>query len=85
MLIPNRNAELWYHYRMDDTRFEERLTAQEDKLDAIYQSVEKTRKYFKWTLIVTIAVIVLPAIGLIFAIPAFIQAVSLTSGAGLGL
>ncbi|MDO8469988.1 MAG: hypothetical protein Q7S84_03155 [bacterium] len=77
---------------MDETRREERneasvsgrLAAQEQKLDAIYRSVEKMRKYFKWTLIVTIAVIVLPAIGLIFAIPAFIKSVSLTSGAGLG-
>lgn len=63
---------------------EARLAAQEQKLDAIYRSVEKTRKYFKWTLIVTIVVMVVPAIGLIFAIPAFIRSVSLTSGVGLG-
>ena len=62
-----------------------RLAAQEQKLDAIYRSVEQTRKYFKWTLIATIVVIVLPAIGLVFAIPAFIRAISLSSGAGLGL
>ncbi|MDO8601663.1 MAG: hypothetical protein Q7R62_00820 [bacterium] len=45
----------------------------QEKLDAIYKSVEKTRKYFKWTLIVSIVVIVLPLIGLLFAIPAFLK------------
>ena len=49
-----------------------RLEAAETKLEKIWQSVEKTRKYFLWVLIVTIAVTVLPAIGLIFAIPKFL-------------
>lgn len=30
------------------------------KVDEIYKSVEKTRKYFKWTLIVSLVVIILP-------------------------
>lgn len=42
------------------------------KVEAIYVSVEKTRKYMLWTGIVTIALIVLPAIGLVFAIPSFV-------------
>lgn len=48
----------------------ERLEA---KIDAIYTSVEKTRKYFQVVMWVTIALVVLPAIGLIFVIPAFIS------------
>ena len=40
-------------------------------MEAIYKSVEKMRKYFLWTMIITIAVIVLPMIGLAFAIPSF--------------
>lgn len=50
------------------------------KLEAIYQSTEKTRKYFLWVLIITIAAIVVPAIGLIFAIPAFLNNLNATIG-----
>ena len=52
---------------------EERIAALEQKVDAIYESVEKTRKYLFWTLVVTVAVIVLPAVGLVFAIPSFLS------------
>ncbi|MEK7155254.1 MAG: hypothetical protein AAB734_00060 [Patescibacteria group bacterium] len=52
---------------------EERLAAMEKKIDAIYATTEKTRKYLLWTGIVTIALIVLPAIGLVFAIPSFMS------------
>ena len=45
----------------------------EQKINAIYVSVEKTRKYFLWTMIITIALFVLPLIGLVFAIPSFIN------------
>ena len=51
---------------------EQKLIALETKIDAIYASVEKTRKYFMWTLIITVVLFVLPIIGLIFAIPAFL-------------
>ena len=53
--------------------FETRLAALEQKIEAIYISVEKTRKYFQITLWITLALVVLPAIGLLFAIPAFIN------------
>ena len=43
------------------------------KIDAIYKSVEKTRKYFLWTLIISVALFVLPLIGLMFFIPSFLQ------------
>ncbi len=45
----------------------------EEKIDAIYISTEKTRKYFLTTMIVTIVAFVLPMIGLVFAIPAFMS------------
>ena len=51
---------------------DEKLNALEAKLDAIYASVEKTRKYFQWTLIVTVVLFVLPLVGLVFAIPSFL-------------
>lgn len=48
-----------------------RIEALEFKIDAIYASVEKTRKYFLWTMIATIVAFVLPLIGLVFALPSF--------------
>ena len=51
----------------------EKIEAQEQKLDAIYKSVEKTRKYFLWTLIVTGVTFILPLIALIFVIPWFLS------------
>ncbi len=51
---------------------EERLISIEKKIDEIYTSVEKTRNYLLWTLIITVAMVVLPALGLMFAIPSFI-------------
>jgi len=59
-------------------KFEE----QDKKLEQIFHSVEKMRKYFLWTLIISVAVIVLPLIGLIIAIPKFLD---IYTGAGLGL
>ena len=50
-----------------------KLDEQAVKLDEIYRSVEKLRKYFKWTMIITIIVVVLPLIGLVFALPAFLN------------
>ena len=59
-----------------------KIEAQDKKLTDIYNSVEKMRKYFLWTLIITIAVIVIPIIGLIILIPKMISTIS---GSGLGL
>lgn len=50
-----------------------RLQKNEEKLEKIFVSVEKMRRYFLWTLIVTVLVVVLPAIGLAFAIPEFMS------------
>ena len=50
-----------------------KLEEQSQKIDAIYKSVEKTRKYFFWTMIISIAVIILPLIGLAFAVPSYLS------------
>lgn len=57
---------------------EERILEIEKKVDAIYVSVEKTRKYFLWTLVLTLLFFFLPLIGLVFAIPFFLS--TLTAG-----
>ncbi|MFA6519753.1 MAG: hypothetical protein WCT41_02940 [Candidatus Paceibacterota bacterium] len=54
------------------------------KADAAYRAVESTRKYLFWTGVVTIALIIIPLIGLAFAIPQFISSYTTTlTGVGL--
>lgn len=61
-----------------------KLAELEEKIEKIYVSVEKTRKYFFWTMVITVAVVVLPLIGMIFVLPSFIS--NYTSNlSGLGL
>ncbi len=66
-----------YHIKIIDKTMDKDIQNQLDdqnaKLDAIYVSVEKTRKYFLVVMWVSLAVILLPAIGLLFVIPAFID------------
>ncbi len=50
-----------------------RLQAQEELLQKVYTSVEKTRKYFMWTLISTAVLVFLPLLGLMFILPSFIN------------
>ena len=45
------------------------IAVQNEVLQKVFVSVEKTRKYFMWTLIVTLILFALPLIGLLFAIP----------------
>lgn len=76
----DRARGTWYtfHYMQSDAnqKIEEadrKLLGLEQKIDAIYASVEKTRKYFLWTMILSIVFFVLPLIGLAFALPAFMN------------
>jgi hypothetical protein len=50
-----------------------KIDALDQKLDAIYFSVEKTRKYFFWTMVVTLVLVIVPAIGLLFVVPMFLN------------
>ncbi|EKD58244.1 MAG: hypothetical protein ACD_56C00167G0012 [uncultured bacterium] len=60
-----------------------KLEEQQIKIDAMYASVEKLRKYFLWTLIITVGTIVLPIIGMMIILPSIIS--TLSSAYGLGL
>ena len=46
-----------------------KIQAQEAKIDAIYTSVEKTRKYFLINMWVTIIMFVLPLVLLVIVVP----------------
>lgn len=59
-----------------------KIEEQDKKLEEIYRSIEKMRKYFLLTLIITVAVIILPLIGLLFVIPQFLNTIT---GSTLGL
>ena len=54
------------------------------KADRAYQAAEKVRKYLFWTGVITVAIIVLPAIVLVFVIPQFLSSYTANlTGAGL--
>lgn len=52
---------------------EAKLEAIETKLAAIQTTVDKTKRYLQIITWVTIAMVVLPLIGLVFAVPIFIS------------
>jgi hypothetical protein len=58
-----------------DPQLEQRLASQDQKLNQIYVSIEKMRKYFLWTMIITIGMVVLPVIALAAVIPWFLNVV----------
>ncbi|MEX2515144.1 MAG: hypothetical protein WD335_03375 [Candidatus Paceibacterota bacterium] len=51
----------------------EQIAANARRLDDIYQSVEKTRKYFLISMIVSIAMVVIPLIAAVILIPMFLD------------
>jgi len=51
----------------------QKIEDQNKKLDAIYTSVQKTRRYFLITMWITIIVFILPIVGLVFIVPYFIN------------
>jgi len=62
---------------MDDFT-KEQIKKNSELLEKIYISTEKTRKYFMWTLIVSLVVFILPLIGFLFILPSALD--TLTSG-----
>lgn len=67
-----------------DEELKKQLEEQRVKIDAMYKSLEKIRKYFQILVWITVAVVILPMLGLVFAIPAFMtNYVDQLSGLGL--
>lgn len=63
-----------------DENILKKLAEQDQKLNSILESSEKMRKYFMWTMWISIAVIVLPLVGLVFALPSFFDGLTLPAG-----
>ncbi len=59
---------------------ETKLVELETKMDTLLRAINKLQKTFFWTLVITVALFVLPLIGLVFVIPQFMTSYS---GAGL--
>lgn len=67
-----------------DLELKTMLLEQQAKIEEIYKTVEKTRKYIFWTMIASIVFFVLPLIALIFIVPLVIKGY-LSTLTGLGL
>lgn len=61
-----------------------KLEEQQVKIDAMFASVEKLRKYFLWTLVITVVTVVLPIVGAMIILPALISNL-MGAYSGLGL
>lgn len=61
-----------------------KLDEQQIKIDAMYESVEKLRKYFLWTLIITVVTVILPVVAALIILPTIISNLMNVYG-GLGL
>ncbi len=59
-------------------------TTDREILEAIYENTRKTKNYMKWSLIITIAFVVIPLVGTIILIPFALRSVtSIYSSNGL--
>lgn len=61
---------------MNDIVLLQRLDELEKKIDATQRAAEKTRLYLLWTLVITVAAVLLPLVGLMIAIPSFLATYS---------
>lgn len=64
-----------FHYRMEQ-EISNKLKELDEKIEKIYVSVEKTRKYFQWTLITTLIFFILPLIVIAVILPSLINNIS---------
>jgi len=65
---------------MEDSEIRQQLDLLQQKIDAVYVSAEKTRKYFLAVIIVSLIAFVSPLVGLFFAIPSFLSSYGDISG-----
>jgi hypothetical protein len=60
---------------MEDRELQQKLLDLEKKIDAIYVSAERTRRYFLVTIIVTLLALVLPLVASLFVAPSILSIV----------
>ena len=59
----------------------QKLNEHSEKLDKIFHSVERMRRYFLWTLIISVVFIILPLVGIALILPNYVNTL-LSAGAG---
>ncbi len=62
---------------------ENKIKILEEKIDKMYVSVEKLRKYFFWTGVITLLLIILPLFVLPFLLPAALSGLTGTGIEGI--
>ena len=67
-----------------ETELKQLIEAQQKKIDEMYVTMEKIKKYMQWTLITTVVFFVLPLIAAVLVIPFAISSYTATLG-GFGL
>jgi preprotein translocase subunit SecY len=70
---------------MNIEEISKQLAEQRILIDKIYESTEKTRKYFLWSLIITLVFLIGPIIVGVVALPFLMSSISALTGTGLGI
>ena len=65
---------------MEDLELRQKIDDLSARIEKVYVSVEKTRKYFLTIIVISVVAFVLPLIGLLFAIPQFLSTYSAIGG-----
>jgi hypothetical protein len=65
---------------MDESELLRKLAELEAKVDAVYASSEKVRKYLFWSGVVALLLIVVPLFLFPLVLPAFLQSVAVPAG-----
>ncbi len=68
-----------------ESEIETRLNALAENQARVLESVEKTRRYIFWSLVLQLAVVILPLIVLMFAVPFLLSSLSNISNVYQGL
>lgn len=68
-----------------DTEIAAALKALDEKISSVQDSVQKTRKYMFWSLVIQLAVVLLPILLLMFSVPFLLSSLSDLSGLYQGL
>lgn len=68
-----------------DQETSEALKKLDEKITRVYDSVERTRKYMLWSLIMQVAVVLLPLVVLMLAVPFVLSSLSNISNLYQGL
>jgi|GEM_PF-2408886 len=62
-----------------DQELQDRLTRFEQKLDETWQIARSAKRLFVWSIIISLALVIIPLIGLAIALPSFLRTLNVDS------